>query len=137
MPVDENLALLRRWLAFADAGFSGDFGEFFTPAYAGHLSGRIHMDLTELKRLEHGFAAAFGETRRTIEDLFGTGDKVVLRVTTRAVHRGDFNGIAATQRRVEFCGIVIYRFEGGRIAESWGELDFAGLWRQLTAAATS
>jgi predicted ester cyclase len=30
-------------------------------------------------------------------------------------------------------GIVIYQFRGGRIAESWGELDFAGLWRQLTA----
>ena len=25
------------------------------------------------------------------------------------------------------------RLEHERIAESWGELDFAGLWRQLTA----
>jgi hypothetical protein len=23
--------------------------------------------------------------------------------------------------------------EHGRVAQSWGELDFAGLWRQLTA----
>jgi predicted ester cyclase len=136
MAVDGNLKLLRRWLAFADAGFGGDFGEFFTPGYAGHLSGRIHMDLAELKRLERGFAAAFGDTTRTIEDLFGTEDKVVLRVTTRALHRGDFNGIPATQRRVEFAGIVIYRFEDGRIAESWGELDFAGLWRQLSGTSS-
>lgn len=28
----------------------------------------------------------------------------------------------------------LYRIEQGRIAESWGEVDFAGLWRQLTAA---
>lgn len=134
MSVDQNLTLLRRWLAFADAGFEGDFGEFFTPTYAGHLSGRIHMDLAELKRLERDFASSFGDTTRTIEDLFGTEDRVVLRVTTRAVHRGEFNGIAATGRKVEFSGLVIYRFDDGRIAESWGELDFAGLWRQLSGA---
>jgi predicted ester cyclase len=33
---------------------------------------------------------------------------------------------------VVFAGIVIYRFKDGKIAESWGELDFAGLWRQLS-----
>ena len=117
----------------ADGGFAGDFGEFFTADYAGHLSGRIHMDLPELQRLERGFAAAFSETSRSIEDLWGAGDKVVLRVTTRARHTGDFNGIPVTGRIVVFAGIVIYRFRDGRIAESWGELDFAGLWRQLNA----
>jgi predicted ester cyclase len=134
MNTEQNMALLRRWLAFADAGFTGDFGEFITQDYAGHLSGRIHMDLPELERLERAFAGAFGDVRRTVEDLWGNGDRLVLRVTTEATHRGDFNGIPATGRRVRFCGIVIYRFAGGRIAESWGELDFAGLWRQLTAA---
>jgi predicted ester cyclase len=134
MPVRENLDLIRRWLRMADAGFAGDFGEFFTPDYAGHLSGRIHMDVEELKRLERGFAAAFRDVSRAVEDLWGEGDKVVLRVTTRATHCGEFNGIAATGRPVVFAGIVIYRCRDGRIAESWGELDFAGLWRQLSQA---
>lgn len=127
----EHTALIRRWLKMADGGFVGDFGEFFTSDYAGHLSGRIHMDLTELQRLERGFAAAFSDTRRSVEDLFGAGDRVVLRVTTRARQSGEFNGIPASGREVVFAGIVIYRFRDGKIAESWGELDFAGLWRQL------
>ena len=130
----ENTELIRRWLRMADGGFVGDFGAFFTADYAGHLSGRIHMDLAELTRLERGFAAAFSDTSRSIEDLWGAGDQVVLRVSTRARHTGDFNGIAATGRTVLFTGIVIYRFRDGRIAESWGELDFAGLWRQLNTA---
>jgi predicted ester cyclase len=129
---DANIALLLRWLAFADAGFHGDFAEFISRSYAGHLSGRIHMDLPELQRLERAFAEAFSEVTRTVEDVWGSGDQVVLRVTTNATHRGDFNGIPATGRRVRFSGIVIYRFENEKIAESWGELDFAGLWRQLT-----
>ena len=127
----EHTALIRRWLKMADGGFAGDFGEFFTGDYAGHLSGRIHMDLSELQRLERGFAAAFSDTRRSVEDLFGAGDRVVLRVTTRARQSGEFNGIPASGREVVFAGIVIYRFRDAKIAESWGELDFAGLWRQL------
>jgi predicted ester cyclase len=127
----EHTALIRRWLKMADGGFVGDFDEFFTSDYAGHLSGRIHMDLTELQRLERAFAAAFSETRRSVEELFGAGDRVVLRVTTRARHSGEFNGIPASGREVVFAGIVIYRFRDRKIAESWGELDFAGLWRQL------
>jgi predicted ester cyclase len=131
------LDLIRRWLRMADAGFEGDFGEFFTDDYAGHLSGRIHMDLAELQRLERGFAAAFGAVTRSIEDLWGAEDRVLLRVSTRATHRGEFNGIPATGRTVVFTGLVVYRIRDGRIAESWGELDFAGLWRQLTAPATA
>lgn len=132
MSTAQNIDLIRRWLQMADAGFDGNFDEFFTPDYAGHVSGRMHMDLPELQRLERGFAAAFAEAHRTVEDLWGADDKVVLRITTRAKHCGEFNGIPATGRHVVMTGMVIYRFRAGKIAESWGELDFAGLWRQIT-----
>ena len=92
------------------------------------------MDLVELKRVERAFADAFPDARRTIEDLWGAEDKVVLRITTRARHGGVFNGIPATGRSVCVSAIVIYRFAGAKIVESWGEIDFAGLWRELTAA---
>jgi len=88
----------------------------------------------ELTRLERGFAATFADARRTVEDLWGADDRVVLRLTTRATHRGDFNGIGATGRRIVLTALVIYQIRDGRIVESWGELDFAGLWRQLTEA---
>jgi hypothetical protein len=78
--------LVRRWIEMADSGFTGDFGAFFTPDYQGHVSGRMHMDLMELQRLERGFAAAFSPVTRVIDDLFSVDDKVVLRITTRATH---------------------------------------------------
>ena len=134
MSTAEHLELIRRWLAMADAGFSGSFEAFFAPHYTGHVSGRIHMDLAELERLERGFAVAFPDASRTVEDLWGEGDKVALRLTTRATHRGDFSGIGATGRRIVLTALVIYQIRDGRIVESWGELDFAGLWRQLTEA---
>jgi predicted ester cyclase len=122
--------LNRRWLRMADGGF---VDEFFAADYAVHLSGRIHVDLAELRRLERGFAAAFAGVSRSIEELWGAGDKAVLRVTTRARHTADFNGVPATGRAVVFAGIVVDRFSDRRIAESRGEPDVAGLWRQLNA----
>jgi predicted ester cyclase len=38
----------------------------------------------------------------------------------------------SAQHEVAFTGIVIYRLENGKIVESWAEIDFSGLWRQLT-----
>ena len=69
-----------------------------------------------------------------VEGLIAEDDKVVLRVTTQATQTGEFLGIAPTGRHVRFTGIVIYRLRDGKIAESWGEMDFARLWRQLTSA---
>jgi len=63
----ENKTLIRRGLEAADGGFPADSGSFFAPPYRGHLSGRIHMDLEELVRLERGFAAAFADVKRAID----------------------------------------------------------------------
>ena len=87
----------------------------------------------ELTRLERGFAATFADARRTVGDLWGADDRVVLRLTTRATHRGVFNGIEPTGRAIVMSALVICQVADGRILESWGELDFAALWRQLTA----
>jgi predicted ester cyclase len=131
MTLEHNMALVRRWLKMGEKGFTGDFGEYFTPDYRGHLSGQPAQSLDDLVRLERAFAASFSEIAYDVADLFALDDKVVLRVTTRATHTGAFYSVEATGRRVTMTGIVIYRFEGSRIAESWGELDFLGLFRQL------
>jgi steroid delta-isomerase-like uncharacterized protein len=125
--------LIRRWLAFAEAGFDGDFDTYIDPGYVGHLSSGTTMDRAELERLERAFAQSFGDTRHVIHDLLEDGEKVVLRVESHATHRGEFYGIPATGRTVRYTGIVIYRIHDGRIAESWAEIDFASLIRQLRA----
>ena len=122
-------AVVRRWIDFANTGFDGDFLQFISPEYVGHLSGQ-DQDLEELIRLERRFAEAFN-VQRTIEDLMVEGEKVVARIRSQAVHIGDFYGRPASNREVTFTAIVIYRVVDGRVRESWGEVDFAGLMRQL------
>jgi steroid delta-isomerase-like uncharacterized protein len=67
----------------------------------------------------------------TIDDLIAEGDKVVARVTMTGTHTGDFWGIPATGKRVEFTGIYIVRIADGKIVEHWGEEDAVSLLQQL------
>lgn len=130
---DANKRLIERWIAFAEAGFRGEFAAFISDDYVGHLGDR-DMNRDELERLERAFAAAFPDTHHTIEDLLAVDDRVVARLTMRGTHRGEFHGIAPTGREVTFTAIVIYRIDAGKVAESWGEIDVLRLIRQLRGA---
>jgi predicted ester cyclase len=126
---DKNKHLIRRWIAFSNTGFSGGSDEFISHDYVGHL-GATTMDRNELERVERRFALRW-DAHHTVDDLIAEGDRVVLRTTAYATHRGTFEGIAPTDRSVEFTGLVVYRIQDGRIAESWGEIDFLRLIREL------
>jgi predicted ester cyclase len=128
--LDKHKDLIRRWIAFSNSGFPGKFDEFISADYVGHLGGTT-IDRDELERLELQFSAAFPDAYHAIDDLIAEDNRVVLRTTARATHRGIFEGIAPTERSVEFTGLVVYRIQNGRIAESWGEIDFLRLIREL------
>lgn len=130
MNPERNKDLIRRWIAFANAGFAGSFDQFIADDYIGHMGAAV-MNRTELERLERAFCLAFPDAHHTVDDLIAEADRVVLRTTARATHRGDFEGIPRTDRAVEFTGLVVYRIADDKIAETWGEIDFLRLIREL------
>jgi predicted ester cyclase len=48
--------------------------------------------------------------------------------------RGLHGVVSVPTATIEFTALVIYRIHVGRIAESWGEIDFLRLPRQLLKA---
>lgn len=77
------------------------------------------------------FRGAFPDVQWTIDEMLAEEDKVVMRLTWRGTHTGDFFGIPATGKRVEVHGTHIVRIANGRVAEHWGNDDDLGLMRQL------
>ena len=75
--------------------------------------------------------AGFPDYQTVIEDMLAEGDKVAARITMTGTHTGEFMGIPATGKRVEFTGIYIARITNGKILEHWGEEDSVGLLQQL------
>ena len=78
---------------------------------------------------------AFPDFFATVDDLIVDAEarKVVVRWSATGTHRGEFMGIAATGKRVEFRGIEALRVEGGLIVERAGEWDGIGILEQLGA----
>ena len=58
----------------------------------------------EVEAAERAFAVAFPDVTREILDLFSEGDRVVARTAIWGTHRGEFNGIAPTDRAVQTSG---------------------------------
>ena len=64
-------------------------------------------------------------------------DRVVERHTARAVHKGEFQGIPATGKKVFWTENHIYRIVDGKIAETWSEPSFHDLLAQIRGAKTA
>lgn len=130
--LDDNKTLIRRWISVADAQDFDSFSEFLDDDLVMHFPGGGDLNRSEVEQAERGFAMAFPDAQRTIEELIADGDKVVLRETFYGTHNGEFQGIPPTGRQVQLGAMVIYRINNGKIIESWVEADFAGLMNQLT-----
>jgi len=80
-----------------------------------------------------GLLTAFPDLRITVEDQLEEGDRLAVRYRGEATHRGAWRGIPARGTRIGYTGILIVRFERGRIAEYWAQPDLLGLLQQLDA----
>jgi steroid delta-isomerase-like uncharacterized protein len=79
------------------------------------------------------FKQAFPDITTTVEDIFGTGDRVAVRLTFTGTHTGEFQGIPATGRTITYSSNEIYRISGnGLIAEEWICSDIASLFAQIS-----
>lgn len=70
-----------------------------------------------------GFVHSVLQIRYTIEDVFATQDRVVVRATARGVGLDAFFGEGAAGGTYAMTTIHIYRTEGDRLAEHWGVRD--------------
>ena len=100
------------------------------------------INLAEVPEPQHGqevwrqgfemMRRAFPDLRAHIEDIFGAGDRVAVRLRFRGTHSGEFLGFPATGRTIEYVSHEFYRVTDGLIAEEWICSDMATLFRQLS-----
>jgi steroid delta-isomerase-like uncharacterized protein len=89
--------------------------------------------LAGLQDVLRGMRIAFPDLFFGIEEQIAEGDKVLTRFEWTGTHRGAFLGVPATGRPVKVWGMVIDRFQDGRIKETRIIMDIFGLMMQLGA----
>jgi predicted ester cyclase len=128
--VEENRAVIRRWVEVSNAHDVDALVELFTPDTFDHV-GRSAGP--EWWRQVFGFLyATLPDWRWTLEE----DDRVAARLTARGTHLGSEipfpRGIAPTGKAVAWSHHHSFRLVNGKIAEQWANRDDRGFLRQVT-----
>jgi len=86
-----------------------------------------------LKRRVAKIRAAF-QPRHTLHHVIAEADHVAVHWTLSGVHAGEFLGLPATRKAVEFDGVDIYAMRNGCMAAHWNVVDMWAFHRQIDAA---
>lgn len=130
----KDKVLVRRYLQeIAPAGAIDLLDEVFSPELVAHVGGGSVTGIQVMRDYVSAFHSAFPDVRAIIEDEIAEGDRVAVRWRWEGTHRGHFQGIAPTGKRVSQTGTTVFRISVGRIAEVWPQADFVGLMGRLGA----
>ncbi len=85
----------------------------------------------DMKALMRDLLDAFPDWHVYAEDMFGEGNKVVVRWRFDGTHKNAYKDIPATNLKVHAEGIHIDHIEDGKIAKRWACNNFSDLFTRL------
>ena len=81
----------------------------------------------DIERIYRTWLTAFQDLTLTVTDVLIDGDRAVLLVNIAGTHTGDFLGLAATGRRVQTVGALVYTVKNNSIVHEQRIFDFTGV----------
>jgi predicted ester cyclase len=96
--------------------------EVYHPQFVDHVNALEYHGTEGARQSVALYRELFPDLRFTVDEQVSEGDRVASRWTLTGTHRG---------RAVRLRGIVISRFEDGKIVEDWASSDTLELARQL------
>jgi predicted ester cyclase len=132
---EENEALVTLYWEEAVWGNQGTIAEIVSPDEVHHWGiGGDTVGIDAFNERWAIFLEAFPDLEFRVDQVIVDENLAATRWTATGTHRGEWQGIAPTEREVTWQGINIFRIECGQIVESWGVADHLGLLSQLGAA---
>lgn len=130
---EENKAISRKFWEYFEKGEREKIeNELWAKNYKLHFTGQKTLNTEESKEnIMKMFNTGFPDLKITVELQVAEGDLVVDRFIANGTHKGEFRGVAPTNKNITFTGIVINRFVGSKIVERWTEVDLLGIMAQI------
>ena len=131
----DNALIVRRWFEEVwNQGREQTIDELMPPEAVAHGladATQTHRGPTAFKPFWAQLRGAFPDIHFTIDDVVSEGDMVAARWTATMTHRGEYLGVAATQKQLTLTGMVFVRIGGGKIQEGWNNWDQHTVTREL------
>jgi steroid delta-isomerase-like uncharacterized protein len=133
MAEKDNIQLAEKQIAALNAQDLDQYLSRIDDSYVGESEtapGPIRGPEGVRKNLEMLFGA-FPDLRLEIEQILASGDHVVIRLAVTATHKGNFAGIAATNKRISFHACNVVELRNGKAIRGRLYGDNATLFQQL------
>lgn len=132
MSLEDNKELVMRLCEVFNTGNLNEIEEVATADLVLHHA--TDREVTPREMYKQSFVVvrnAFPDIHMVIDDLFGEGDKVACRWTITGTHKGAYQGIPPTNKKLVFSGNNIFRIADGKVAEIWSRYNTLGMMQQL------
>ena len=134
MSIEENKAIVRRYIEeIWNIGNMAVVDEVVAIDFIHHELEKDRKGPEQFIQYVSSSRTTFPDLHFTIEDQIAERDVVVSHWTMTGTHKGEFMGIAPTNKNVRIPGASITRVAGGKVAENWVYWDRLNLMQQLGA----
>ncbi len=129
-----NERTLHRFIEeFINGGRESVLQELVDPNYTYRSPSESIHGRQALAEMFRGYRAAFPDLSLVVGDVLSDGDKTVLDFTLTGTQHQEFMGIPAAGRSFSIRGVVITRYDDGKIVDDWEILDQLSMLQQLGA----
>src|SRR5438477_10732806 len=127
---DANKEVVRRIEEAWNANDMGALDELIAADFVAHTPGaeQLPPGLEGAKAAHAGVPGGFPDRNVAIEDMVAEGDRVYVRCRMTGSNSGTglpWFGLEANGKAVDVEWITEYRLEGGRVVETWAQMDLA------------
>jgi steroid delta-isomerase-like uncharacterized protein len=132
---EQNKQVARQFFEAFDRHDTERIGQLVSSTnYSFNFSGMPPMDWNGHKQFIIAVTNAFPDVHHDIVDMVAEGeDKVAIRFDVTGTHKGEFQGIPPTGKKVSFSGMDFFTIINGKITEIWVSVDMMGLMQQVGA----
>ena len=133
---EQNKQVVRQFFELLDRHDTESMGQLLisNTNYSFHIGGHSStVDWNEHKRLLTGVNSAFPDLHHEIVDMVAEGDKVAIRLSVTGTHKGEFQGIPPTGKKLSLDEMGFISIIDGKIVEGWISADTMGLMQQIGA----
>ena len=132
MGAAENLAVHVRWADAEDHHDLSHHSEFIHDDIEVRSPGSEPViGIEDYIGMMEGLYVGLKDFHVVVHDRFATDDRVVCRWTTSGTHVGDFSGLPATGKFLEFPGASIWEFSDGKARRGWTYPGVVVIMQQL------
>jgi steroid delta-isomerase-like uncharacterized protein len=123
----------KRWVDAVNRGDVSEADAVFAPDCVIHITGVADaiVGVAAWKTFAQAILTAFPDIHFTVEEQVVNGNLVATRWTARGTHTGPFGPLPPTGRSISIDGLLMDRFENGRVVERWEQYDQPVMLQQL------